>query len=110
MSNKTVNKRIKKSDLEKDIKMKNTIIINAKRQMRFAFVFIVICALLAFWSFSGYVDPLFPNVNTTVRSVAKVISVVGLILSVGFTAIYFNGIRRARKLLLEEINYFDKMK
>jgi hypothetical protein len=109
MSNKSVNRNIKKNDLEKDIKLKYSIIDRAKKQMRFAAVFILIFGLLAFWAYSGYIDPMFPSLNNVVRTIVKVISTLGLVLSIGFTVIYFIGIKRSRKFLLEEIAYFEKM-
>ena len=104
-----MNKNINKKNIEEVIKLKYAIIEKAKKELAFAMVFDIMFLLLVFWAFTGYVDPMLPNIGPVVRTIMKFVSVIGVFGATAFIVIYLIGINRTKKILLKEIDDYKKI-
>ena len=100
--------RKERDQLAETIQRENEMVLKVGRMVRNSFILTLAFAAIAYWAFSGMIDPMFPHIPDSVRAVAKWISGIGLVLSGLFTILAFLSHRNGKKSVLSKIELYDK--
>jgi hypothetical protein len=100
--------RKERDQLAEAIQRENEMVLKVGRMVRNGFIMTLVFGAIAYWAFSGMIDPMFPHIPDSVRPVAKWISGIGLVLSALFTVLAFLSHRNGKKSVLSKIDLYDQ--
>lgn len=98
-----------KDELSRIIQQENELVLRVGRMVRTSALIFLACIILCVWGWSGMIDPMFPSIPETVRTVVKWVALIGAVLSGVFTILSFLSHRNGKKSVLKKIDQFEKL-
>lgn len=102
--------RKQREELANAIQHENELVLRLGRMVRMSALLCLAFLVLCYWSWSGMIDPMFPNISEGIRNVVKWISLIGAILTGIFTILSFLSHRNGKKSVLAKIDVFEGKK